>query len=116
MISPTFINLLDFFLLASILLFAFEALRVTHFKAEPLCAVAFALITIGAFGWAINDLYGVVVPLYAVVLHAGFAVHVLLLYGKQRRLATEHQRRSTDLPRYTATVPQSVPNPPPKHP
>jgi hypothetical protein len=101
MISPTVLGLFDFFLLAAILLFAFEALRVTHFKAEPLCAVAFALITIGSFGWAINDLYGIVAPPYAIMLHAGLAVHIALLYRKQRALATQ-RRRVTDFP---VTVP-----------
>lgn len=117
MISPTFINLLDFFVLSATLLFAFEALRVTHFKAEPLCAVAFALITIGSFGWAVNDLYGVVVPIYALVLHTGFAIHVMLLYAKQLKLAVNQTRRRSDLP-YQVTTPasQGASNPPPRQP
>lgn len=136
MTSPILLNLFDFFLLAAILLFAFEALRVTMFKAEPLCAVAFALMSIGSFGWAINDLYGVFVPPYAVFLHAGLAAHVGLLYRKQRRLALrstdnphisplsiaiqrrELRERMTSIQRISPTVPASrgAANPPPKTP
>jgi hypothetical protein len=94
------LQVLDIVMLSTVLVCAFDALReVTPWK-EPCRAVAFALVTIGSFGWIAYDLHGLPVYWWAFSLHTGFALYAVLLFrGRSMR------RRHTD--RFIPHVPPS---------
>lgn len=78
------LNLLDIAMLSVILVCGFEVVRTIHPRREPWKAVAFVLITVGAFGWINYDIAGHHLRWFAMWLHAGFALSVLVVMHASR--------------------------------
>jgi hypothetical protein len=76
----TVLTLLDAALLLIILICAFDALRTSSIKREPVRSVAFTLICIGSFGWIRHDFEGAPVQWWAIALHGGFAIYAVWLF------------------------------------
>lgn len=85
-------SLLDVALLTVILLCAGDVLRQLKPANEPLRAVAFTLVCIGAFGVIVHDLHGEPASGWALSLRLGFAIYALILF-RERNL----NRRKTDV-------------------
>jgi hypothetical protein len=75
------LKLLDIIVLAVILTCAFDALRQVKPWNEPWRAVAFVLVSTGAFGWIAYDLDGMPVWWWSLCLHTGFAIYAVLLFN-----------------------------------
>ncbi len=73
-------NIFDVVLLTIITIVAFDALRQLHPLVHPARAICFLLIAIGAFGWIMVDMRDTAVPWWALMLHAGFALHSVIRF------------------------------------
>lgn len=87
------LNLFDTMLLAVITLIAYDALRQLHPLQHPARALCFMFIAIGAFGWIMFDTRDAIVPWWALMLHAGFAMHAVIRFH-----ARNHGEAYVDLP------------------
>jgi hypothetical protein len=76
----TLLSMLDSALLLVILVCAFEALRVANPWKDPVRSIAFALISVGSFGWIAWNLDGAAVRWWSLCLHGGFAIYAVLLF------------------------------------
>lgn len=74
------LNLFDTMLLAVITLIAYDALRQLHAFRHPARALCFVFMAIGSFGWIMFDTCDIIVPWWALMLHAGFAMHAVIRF------------------------------------
>jgi hypothetical protein len=86
-------SLLDVALLATTLLCACDALRQIHPRQQPLRALAFALVAIGALGWIDMLIRGGRASWFALALHGGFAIYSVIRL--QARSAAQAYRSRT---------------------
>lgn len=84
----TLLSLLDCALLMVILVCAFDALRVANPWRDPFRSIAFALISVGSFGWIAWNLDGATVHWWSIALHGGFAIYAVLLFVLRNPLVT----------------------------
>lgn len=90
------VSVFDMVALAVILLCAGDALRQVSPKNQPVRALAFGLVTIGAFGWIAYDIHDLPIQWWAVSLHTGFAIYAVLLFQGRNRM---WRKRHVDPPR-----------------
>lgn len=82
----------DNVLLLTVLWYGIDSVREIRFWCKPYEALTFVFITIGSFGWIAHNIQGGIVHWYAMSLHAGIALYIILLYRYR-----EHQlKRKSD--------------------
>lgn len=106
----TIFGLFDIAMLAVILICAFDALRQVTPAREPFRALAFVLVTVGAFGWIACDLRGLPVHWWALSLHLGFAIYAALLFRTRNFNRRKSDSSSRD-PGLSRLLPPTVPPP-----
>ncbi len=88
------VNLFDAALLSVVTFVAYDALRQLRPLRNPIRAICFSFIAVGAFGWIMVDTTGAPVPWWALMLHAGFAMHAVIRFvarSQEHRYALPHK-------------------------
>lgn len=72
------LGVLDICFLSVLLFCAIDIIRQTNPLRHPFHALGFVAMAIGAAGWVLQDLAGIVPSWYAVLFHAGLAIYSAL--------------------------------------